>query len=139
MGVTDKGHRYSELCTRNRRRKCLLLTLNHKHKNMFNLFATKAYKNLNGKEFKDGYQNASNAVLLDVRTAGEYASGTIKNSKNLDITSPRFVDSISKLDKGAEYYIFCRSGGRSAQACAIMAKQGLKVHNLSGGIGAWPS
>jgi len=108
---------------------------------MFNLFAkkTKAYKNLNGTEFKDSYQKDSNAVLLDVRTAGEYASGTIKGSKNIDFMTPHFDDLISKLDKEREYFIFCKSGGRSAQACAIMAKQGLKVHNLSGGIGAWPS
>jgi len=77
--------------------------------------------------------------LIDVRTAGEYALGTIKGSKNLDIMSPRFEDSICKLDKDREYFIFCRSGSRSGQACSMMARQGLTVNNLAGGIAEWPS
>jgi rhodanese-related sulfurtransferase len=107
---------------------------------MLDLFSsqTKAYKNHNGKEFKAAYQNADNAVLLDVRTDDEFASGTIKGAKNLDIMSPRFSSEIDKLDKRAEYFVFCRSGNRSAQACSIMVKRGLKAHNLAGGIGAWP-
>jgi rhodanese-related sulfurtransferase len=34
--------------------------------------------------------------------------------------------------------IYCRSGARSAQACAFMASKGYdNMHNLSGGIMAW--
>jgi rhodanese-related sulfurtransferase len=34
--------------------------------------------------------------------------------------------------------IYCRSGARSAQACAFMASKGYKnMHNLAGGIMAW--
>lgn len=107
---------------------------------MFDLFSTqtKAYKNLNGKEFKTAFQNSKKAVLLDVRTAGEYASGTIKGSRNLDIMSPGFVEAVNKLDKDTEYFVFCRSGNRSGQACNILAKGGLKAYNLAGGIGSWP-
>lgn len=107
---------------------------------MFNLFSTqtKAYKNLSGKEFKDVFQKTGNAVLLDVRTSGEFSGGTIKGAKNLDIMSPRFRDAIGKLEKNKEYFVFCRSGSRSAQACSIMASEGLKAYNLAGGIGAWP-
>lgn len=108
---------------------------------MFDLFSpkTKAYKTLNGKEFKDTYQNCSNAVLLDVRTAEEFSSGTIKGSKNLDIMGRGFTDAISKFDKNNSYFVFCRSGNRSALACGIMAKQGLSAYNLAGGIDTWPS
>lgn len=108
---------------------------------MFDLLTpqTKAYKNLHGEEFKNAYQRAGKAVLLDVRTAEEFSSGTIKGSQNLDIMSPRFADAIRKLDKDSEYFVFCRSGNRSAQACSLMAKQGLTVYNLAGGVGAWPN
>ncbi|MFP5382365.1 MAG: rhodanese-like domain-containing protein [Gammaproteobacteria bacterium] len=35
-------------------------------------------------------------------------------------------------------YACCRSGARSAQACAFMASKGYgNMHNLSGGIMAW--
>lgn len=107
---------------------------------MFDLFSpqTKAYKNLSGKEFKNAYRNAGKAVLLDVRTAEEFSDGTINGARNLDIMSPRFDDAVSQLDKETEYFVFCRSGNRSAQACSIMAKHGLKAYNLAGGIGAWP-
>lgn len=107
---------------------------------MFDLFVSQAkgYKNLNGKEFKEAYQHASKSVLLDVRTQEEFLSDTIKGAKNLDIMSPQFMDAVKKLDKESEYFVFCRSGNRSAQACGIMAKQGFKVSNLAGGVGAWP-
>lgn len=107
---------------------------------MFDLFVsqTKGYKNLNGKEFKEAYQHAGKGVLLDVRTEGEFSSGTMKGARNLDIMSPQFTNAVKKLDKESEYFVFCRSGNRSAQACAIMAKQGFKVSNLAGGVGAWP-
>ncbi|WP_276371323.1 rhodanese-like domain-containing protein [Chryseolinea sp. H1M3-3] len=107
---------------------------------MFNLFSSPAkdYSSLSGREFKEKFLNTKKPVLIDVRTASEYSSGTIKGSKNIDIMSPRFKDAISKLDKTVEYFIFCRSGGRSAQACSIMAKEGFKVNNLKGGVGEWP-
>jgi rhodanese-related sulfurtransferase len=107
---------------------------------MFDLFSpqTRAFKNLHGWEFKNAYQNAGKAVLLDVRTAEEFSGGTIKGSKNLDIMSPVFNQAIGQLDKETDYFVFCRSGNRSAQACSIMAKRGLKAHNLAGGVGAWP-
>lgn len=107
---------------------------------MFNILSTqtKAYENLNGREFKDAYRKTSHAVLLDVRTSGEFSYGTITGAKNLDIMSPHFSDAIRRLDKDKEYFVFCRSGSRSAHACAIMAKEGLKAYNLAGGIGTWP-
>ena len=139
MEVTDKIVAPPELCVAKKAR-CIPQNCKTNNKDMFNLFSpqTKAYKNLNGKEFKDTYQNAKKAVLLDVRTAAEFSSGSIKGSRNLDIMSPLFIESIASLDKNSEYFVFCRSGNRSAQACSIMAKQDLKVCNLADGIGAWP-
>lgn len=108
---------------------------------MFNLFSTqsKAYKNLRGTEFKSSYNNSNNAVLLDVRSLGEFSSGTIKGAKNLDITSPGFTEAIVTFDKSKKYFVFCKGGSRSAHACSVMAKHGLEVYNLAGGIGEWPA
>lgn len=107
---------------------------------MFNLFSTdtKAYKSLVGKEFKDAYTQSKQPVLIDVRTAAEFASGSLKNAQNIDIMSPRFQQQISALDKGKDYFLFCRSGNRSGQACKLMAAQGFNVHDLKGGVGNWP-
>lgn len=106
---------------------------------MFNLFksANKAYKDLDGKSFRTNYQAASNAELLDVCTANEFASGTIPGARNLDVHSREFQKAISTLDKDKGYYVFCRSGNRSGLACQMLSKQGFRAYNLAGGIGAW--
>lgn len=107
---------------------------------MFNIFSseTKAYPSLNGSEFKEEYNNSKQPVLIDVRTAGEFASGSIRNAKNIDMMSVDFRKQIASLDKAKDYFVFCRGGNRSAQACSIMAAQGFNVYNLKGGVGAWP-
>ncbi|GAA4301564.1 rhodanese-like domain-containing protein [Nibribacter koreensis] len=107
---------------------------------MFNLFksAPKNYQDLDGQSFKKAYTKAGKAELLDVRTPGEFASGTIPGAKNLDVMSSEFKTALDRLDKDKEYFVFCRSGTRSGSACQLMAEKGLKAYNLQGGVGAWP-
>jgi len=96
-------------------------------------------ENLSGRAFKKQLQEAEKPVLLDVRTAGEFAGGTIPGSKNIDFLSPTFAKKVESLDKEATYFVFCRSGNRSGQACKLMHKLGFDVRNLSGGIGDFPA
>jgi rhodanese-related sulfurtransferase len=107
---------------------------------MFNLFSlgTKAYDNLRGPEFKEKYNQSKGAVLVDVRTPGEFRSGTIRGARNIDFMSASFMSTVSTLDKNKEYFLVCRSGSRSGQACNLMVKEGFKVYNLAGGLGEWP-
>ncbi|TXK45841.1 rhodanese-like domain-containing protein [Pontibacter qinzhouensis] len=107
---------------------------------MFNIFGSKPknYDNLDGNNFRARYQNAPKAALLDVRTAGEFAGGSIKGAKNLDVTSSQFQQALKTMDKDKEYFLFCRSGSRSGSACDMMSKEGFKAYNLAGGSGAWP-
>jgi rhodanese-related sulfurtransferase len=111
-----------------------------KKKIMFNLFSigTKNYETLKGTEFKSKYNQSKSAVLVDVRTPGEFSSGTVRGARNIDFMSASFGSQVATLDKSKEYFLFCRSGNRSAQACNLMAKEGFKVSNLAGGIGEWP-
>ncbi len=95
-------------------------------------------ENLSGANFKKQLEASENAVLLDVRTAGEFAQGSIPGAKNIDFMSPGFSQKVGKLDRDVTYYLFCLSGNRSGQACKMMHKQGFDVRNLSGGIGAFP-
>lgn len=96
------------------------------------------YENLSGRAFKKQWEEASNPILLDVRTAGEFSGGTIPGAKNIDFLSPSFGKKVENLDKDTTYFVFCRSGNRSAQACKMMYKMGFDVRNLSGGIGEFP-
>ena len=48
------------------------------------------------------------------------------------------MQEINKLDKNQSYYIYCRSGIRSANSCALMKELGFKkTFNLVGGIVEW--
>lgn len=77
-------------------------------------------------------------VLLDVRTPAEFASGHISGATNIDFESGTFASDIIKLDKSRSYAVYCRSGNRSGQATALMAKDGFKsIFNLNGGIIDW--
>jgi rhodanese-related sulfurtransferase len=96
-------------------------------------------KNLSIEEFVNGFRNDQNAVIIDVRTIEEEAEGLIPNSLNMNIMEPSFPEEIMDLDKSKDYYVYCRSGGRSATACQFMEKQGFTSFNLVGGIGAWNS
>ncbi|MDX2282943.1 MAG: rhodanese-like domain-containing protein [Bacteroidia bacterium] len=102
-----------------------------------NLFK-QPYETLSGSEFKARFSQTKGAVLLDVRTPAEFKSGAISGAKNLDVTSAGFAEKAAKLDKSKTYFLYCRSGARSGQACSFLSQQGYTVYNLSGGIGSWP-
>ncbi len=94
--------------------------------------------NLSYDEFASRITSEQNAVVLDVRTGEEYNMGHIPGAVLMDIMDTRFFENTGKLDKTKTYYVYCRSGSRSAQACRIMHKQGLEnVYNLSRGLIEW--
>ena len=80
-----------------------------------------------------------NIQLLDVRTAGEFNTGHIKNTLQADWTQKvQFLDRIQYMDKVKPVYIYCLSGGRSAAAAEWMRNNGFtNVVELTGGINAW--
>ena len=81
----------------------------------------------------------SGSIILDVRTEEEFESGYIAGAKNLDIRGGAdFISSIEELDKTKAYFVYCRSGARSGQACQLMEQMGFEqVYNLEGGVLAW--
>lgn len=89
-------------------------------------------------EFLSGIKSTEKAVVLDVRTPEEFASGAIEGAMNIDFRAPDFESKIETLDKDAPYYIYCASGRRSSGALELMsAHQFRQVYNLSGGITQW--
>ncbi|HBR52653.1 MAG TPA: rhodanese-like domain-containing protein [Flavobacteriaceae bacterium] len=81
----------------------------------------------------------ANGVILDVRTPHEVEEGIIPNAQVLNIqNAPAFMEGAQELDKTKNYYVYCRSGGRSAQACMIMESLGFQnTFNLLGGFSEW--
>jgi rhodanese-related sulfurtransferase len=78
------------------------------------------------KEFMD-----KGAVIIDVRTVGEYREGHIKGSKNIPLdTIFSKTAEIKKLNKPV--IVCCRSGMRSGQAASILKNSGVEVMNGGG-------
>ena len=94
---------------------------------------------LTKEEWKERLAAANNAVVLDVRTPGEWAEGVQPNARMLDVMNrTKFVEVTATLDKNKTYFVYCRSGARSANACQFLQKMGFdNVYNLLGGMMEW--
>jgi len=90
-------------------------------------------------EWKKQLEEDNNSVVLDVRTQEEVDLGKIPNSIHIDIYKGQgFIYELQELDKTKNYYVYCRSGNRSGQACAIMNQLGFEnAYNLVGGFNEW--
>jgi len=65
---------------------------------------------------------ANGALLLDVRTRGEFASGHANGSKNIPLDE--LSRSLKQLDKEQHIVVVCASGMRSSQAVSLMKQNG---------------
>lgn len=72
------------------------------------------------------------AFLVNVRSAGEFASGTVKGAVNIPLD--RVGSQLAKFKGKKNIVVFCRSGNRSAQAKNILEQNGFK--NVING-GTW--
>ena len=80
----------------------------------------------------------TNVVVLDVRTADEFAEGHIERAVNIDYKKDDFMDKAkAALPTGKTIAIYCRSGRRSANAASMLAPEGYVLVNLKGGIIDW--
>ncbi|MEO9076561.1 MAG: rhodanese-like domain-containing protein [Gelidibacter sp.] len=94
---------------------------------------------LSQQEWTSQLENDNDAVIMDVRTEEEVNEGYIPNAIHLDIhKGQEFIDALKKLDTEKSYFVYCRSGARSGQACSIMNQLGFeKAYNLIGGFSNW--
>ena len=94
---------------------------------------------LSQEEWKNKFEADDNAFLLDVRTPQEFDDGHIPSATLLDIhQAASFMESIQSMDASKNYYVYCRSGARSAQACQLMNQVGINTtYNLLGGYMEW--
>ena len=72
------------------------------------------------------------ALLVDVRTQGEFNQGHVKGSVNIPLDS--IPQQLPKFRNKKNIIVFCRSGARSSQAKAILAQNG--INNVING-GTW--
>ena len=95
--------------------------------------------NLSQQDWKTQLDQDENAVVLDVRTQDECDEGIIPTALQNDIFKGQvFIDRLEEMDKSKNYYVYCKAGSRSEQACAVMNQLGFeKTYNLIGGFINW--
>lgn len=71
------------------------------------------------------------AVIIDVRSKGEFDGGHIKDAKNIPLNEIRNkINDIKKLNKPV--IACCASGMRSSQATSILKQNGIEAINGGG-------
>ncbi len=105
-----------------------------------------------GDQSPDGYENANvnhahehwmqgekspvPFMLLDVRTAEEYAEGHVEGATLIPVQE--LAKRLGDIPHGKRVYVYCHSGVRSVKASKLLAKHGFKnIENIKGGIKAW--
>jgi rhodanese-related sulfurtransferase len=87
-------------------------------------------------ELNEKMEKNQRPYLLDVREPFE--RDICKLTDDLNIPLKELPTRFSELDKNKEIVVYCRSGGRSQQACMFLEQQGFtNVINLTGGVLAW--
>ncbi len=77
-------------------------------------------------------------LVLDVRTAGEFADGHVPGAVN--ISHDELGSRLDELEaeRGSEVVVYCRSGRRSELALEVLAKAGFeRLYHLDGDFQAW--
>jgi len=82
--------------------------------------------------------NQGKTLVLDVRSAEEFASGHLPKAKNIPL--PELAQRIAELEKSRNNVVItvCKSGVRSASAVSVLTKAGFaQVFSLEGGTDSW--
>lgn len=94
----------------------------------------KVFKNFftrqDNRELSEAISNG--AFLVDVRTPGEFAGGSVKDAVNIPLD--KLQAQVLRFKDKKNIIVFCRSGNRSSQAKNILAQNGFQ-QVINGG--AW--
>jgi len=89
-----------------------------------------------GRKSKVNYKEIydAGAIIIDVRTKGEFSHGNVKGSVNVPLD--KINDRINEI-KGENKAVIavCKSGMRSGQAASVLKRNGVEAYNG----GSWTS
>ena len=86
------------------------------------------------------YMNQGKTLILDVRSAEEFASGHLQNAKHIPLAD--LGNRLKEIEKSKKNTVIttCERGVRSGSAAVLLAKAGFEqVFSLEGGVAAWKS
>ena len=93
-------------------------------------FLKKIFSKPDNEQIKEAIK--AGAMLVDVRTPGEFSSGSVKGAVNVPLD--KISQKLSLFKGKNNIVVFCRSGNRSGQAKSILEQNGVK--NVFNG-GTW--
>lgn len=91
-------------------------------------FFSALFSNNNNSQLSEAVKN--DAFLVDVRTAAEFAHGSVKGASNIPLETVH--EQISKFRNRNIIIVFCRSGNRSGMAKSILERNGF-TNVINGG------
>lgn len=95
------------------------------------------YKQVNAQEAQAMMSEASEYIILDVRTPEEYEEEHIKGAVNVPNESIGDEEIETLPDKTQQIFVYCRSGNRSKQAAKKLVDAGYTNIIEFGGIKDW--
>ena len=99
-------------------------------KKKYDFIRTISYSQNQGKGYavRKGILESVGSSVMFIDGDSDIGTDSIKN----------FIQELKKLDKNKSYYVYCRTGSRSANTCVLMKEMGFsKTYNLLGGITEW--
>lgn len=77
-------------------------------------------------------------MIIDLRSAGEYAGGHIEAAVNIDYSAADFAGALDELDRDKVYLLYSHKDDISGQVLDMMAELGFtRVYNMLGGMERW--
>ena len=92
-------------------------------------------KEITAKELEQKLNAGEKLTIVDVREDEEVGTGKIPGVRHIPLG--QIPDRLDELDKSGHYYMVCRSGGRSGNACQFLIQNGYNVTNMVGGMLEW--
>jgi rhodanese-related sulfurtransferase len=93
---------------------------------------------LSSPEIKEVLKKNKAIVVIDVRTAEEFAMGHLKGAQNIDIRESDAYSKLDKLNPKTTYLVYCRTNHRSGIAVDYMMQKGFKnVYQMMDGFPGW--
>ncbi len=92
-------------------------------------------KEITAKELEQKLAAGEKLNIVDVREAEEVAAGMIPGAEHIPLGE--IPENLAELDIDEHYYMICRSGGRSGNACQYLVQNGYNVTNIAGGMLDW--
>ncbi len=82
--------------------------------------------------------NSGEAILVDVRSDGEYKNGHIINARSMPVNNlDKHIHELEKY-KEKDIVLYCDTGMRASKAAGKLKKNGFtRLNTIAGGLSAW--